>query len=713
MPAPHVLREGHLAMKEEGVRSFLWTKRWLMLRDHTLGLYKSASATQSMALIMLRDVVTVQRTELKTHSFEVVTVAGKTYNFMCKNDEELYGWIDEVYQRCPRLAVSAPTNFVHEIHVGIDDNGIYQGLPDEWKGILQSSGLTRDVLQTNPQAVMAALKFYTGGIQKPNPTQRPGRPNYNVYATDEESAYETDYIVPNDSEDDEEISPRAPISVAQNQRRPVPQRQPSQGKRVEEKDTHGRAYEDDARIPVQRKTSQSRKEHEEFSSHAPPPMQKQYSVGRPRPERGESKKLGVSRAESNDDLHQNFEAQASLDDFISKVPAAYEDLGKRTEYVMSTSKPGSSSRLREQEEAEKAKEMERQRSRDRELERIKRREKRAQEEKKMQEEREAALKKEEAERERERERIRKEKEEAEEDEIRWDKQPEDKVMDKLRTIVTSGDPNLVYRKIKLVGQGASGKVYLSKNVFDPSAPVVAVKQMVLAKQARKDLLLNEIMLMKKLSHPNIIQYIDSYIDGGDLWLILEYMEGGELTGPIENNKMTEPQIAAICQEITKGLVYLHQKNIIHRDMKSDNVLIGKDGSIKLIDFGYSAKLTVTRKQRATFAGTPYWMAPEIVKGKQYGFKVDIWATGILAIECIEGEPPYLDEDPFKAVYLIAANGTPTLKNPETLSTTFKAFLGRCLEVDVDKRASGEDLLTHPFLKLACPVHELAVLVKKS
>ncbi|ORY53007.1 kinase-like protein [Rhizoclosmatium globosum] len=549
------------------------------------GLYKSASATQSMALIMLRDVVT--------------------------NDEELYGWIDEVYQMSS-TGSQRPTNFVHEIHVGIDDNGIYQGLPDEWKGILQSSGLTRDVLQTNPQAVMAALKFYTG---------------------DEESAYETDYIVPNDSEDDEEISPRAPISVAQNQRRPVPQH--------------------DARIPVQRKTSQSRKEHEEFSSHAPPPMQKQYSVGRPRPERGESKKLGVSRAESNDDLHQNFEAQASLDDFISKVPAAYEDLGKRTEYVMSTSKPGSSSRLREQEEAEKAKEMERQRSRDRELERIKRREKRAQEEKKMQEEQ--------AERERERERIRKEKEEAEEDEIRWDKQPEDKVMDKLRTIVTSGDPNLVYRKIKLVGQGASGKVYLSKNVFDPSAPVVAVKQMVLAKQARKDLLLNEIMLMKKLSHPNIIQW-------GTDWPNREQQNDGASN-------------CCYLQEITKACIPPPEK-IIHRDMKSDNVLIGKDGSIKLIDF----------------AGTPYWMAPEIVKGKQYGFKVDIWATGILAIECIEGEPPYLDEDPFKAVNFVY---------------NFKAFLGRCLEVDVDKRASGEDLLTHPFLKLACPVHELAVLVKKS
>ncbi|KAI9327987.1 serine/threonine kinase [Obelidium mucronatum] len=357
--------------------------------------------------------------------------------------------------------------------------------------------------------------------------------------------------------------------------------------------------------------------------------------------------------------------------------------------------------------------MERQKSREREIERQKRREKRQQEEKRYQEEKEAAAKKEE-----ERARLKdkekdkeKEEKELESNSIRWSKLTEDQAMEKLKTVVTAGDPNLVYRKVKMVGEGASGKVYLSRNVFDPSAPVVAVKQMILSKQPRKDLLLNEILIMKESSHPNIVKYIDSYLTGGDLWLILEYMEGGKLTDIIETNKLTEPQIASICNEIIKGVIHLHKRNIIHRDIKSDNVLIGRDGQIKLTDFGYSAKLTVTRKQRATFAGTPYWMAPEIVRGKPYGPKVDIWATGILAIECIEGEPPYLDEDPLKAVYLIVTNGTPTLKNPETLSTTCKLFLSRCLDVDVDKRASGEDLLSHAFLKTACPVPELSVLVK--
>jgi protein-serine/threonine kinase len=142
-------------------------------------------------------------------------------------------------------------------------------------------------------------------------------------------------------------------------------------------------------------------------------------------------------------------------------------------------------------------------------------------------------------------------------------------------------------------------------------------------------------------------------------------------------------------------------------------LLNGRGQVKITDFGFCAKLSPDKSKRATMVGTPYWMAPEVVKQKEYGAKVDVWSLGIMAIEMIEGEPPYLEEEPLKALYLIATNGTPKLKKPEKISNACRAFLDCCLEVDVSKRSTTEELTRHAFMQTAASTTSLASLIKRT
>ncbi|KAJ5923192.1 hypothetical protein N7454_008437 [Penicillium verhagenii] len=275
---------------------------------------------------------------------------------------------------------------------------------------------------------------------------------------------------------------------------------------------------------------------------------------------------------------------------------------------------------------------------------------------------------------------------------------------RLLTICNPADPTQIYYNLNKVGQGASGGVYTAYENGNNNC--VAIKQMNLDLQPKKDLIINEILVMKDSKHRNIVNFLESYLHGLDLWVVMEYMEGGSLTDVVTYNIMSEGQIASVCRETLNGLQHLHSKGVIHRDIKSDNILLSLDA-----DFGFCAQINDSHNKRNTMVGTPYWMAPEVVTRKEYGRKVDIWSLGIMAIEMIEGEPPYLTESPLRALYLIATNGTPTIKDEHALSTTFRDFLHLALKVDPEKRASAHDLLKHPFMSICSPLTHLAPLVK--
>jgi p21-activated kinase 1 len=132
--------------------------------------------------------------------------------------------------------------------------------------------------------------------------------------------------------------------------------------------------------------------------------------------------------------------------------------------------------------------------------------------------------------------------------------------------------------LELIFCSASGGVYTA---HDKTGSPVAIKQMNLEKQPKQDLIINEILVMRESTHPNIVNFKDSYLWKGDLWVVMEYMEGGSLTDVVTAHCMSEQQIAAVSREVTEGLRHLHSKGVIHRDIKSDNILLSLTGDVKL------------------------------------------------------------------------------------------------------------------------------------
>eukprot|EP00164_Ancoracysta_twista_P001656 GFYU01002173.1.p1 GENE.GFYU01002173.1~~GFYU01002173.1.p1 ORF type:complete len:409 (-),score=99.06 GFYU01002173.1:140-1366(-) len=255
-----------------------------------------------------------------------------------------------------------------------------------------------------------------------------------------------------------------------------------------------------------------------------------------------------------------------------------------------------------------------------------------------------------------------------------------------------------YQLVEKLGEGAYGAVYLAIELSTDQVFAVKTIRVELELDSDFNKVQKEIEIHKSCDSDFIVQYKESFMEDGYIWIVMEHCEGGSVRDLLHvlGKPMPEKAIAAACKCVLQGLAYLHSRRSIHRDVKAGNVLMSLKGECKLADFGVSKECTDSNKG-VTVIGTPFWMAPEVIQALNYDGKADIWSLGITAIEMAELQPPHSEKHPMRAIFMIPMHEPPKLKDKTRWSAEFHDFLRLCLQKKAAERPNAADLLKHPFI----------------
>lgn len=253
-----------------------------------------------------------------------------------------------------------------------------------------------------------------------------------------------------------------------------------------------------------------------------------------------------------------------------------------------------------------------------------------------------------------------------------------------------------YRRVARIGQGNFGSVYRAIDLT--TAEMVAIKVIDL-EQVDEEIedIQKEIAALSDCNCTQVTKYHTSFIEGHELWIVMEYLGGGSLADMLKatGKGIDEKYVPQLIKEIMQALTYMHAEGKIHRDIKCGNILLSDRGEVKLADFGVVGQLSDTIQKRKTTVGTPYWMAPEVIKGNSYDTSADIWSCGITAIEMVCARPPRHDIHWMKALMEIPHDPPPKLEGD--FSPQLKDFVQKCLMKDPSERMTANECLEHPYL----------------